>query len=135
MILKNTKVEHKDEITGLVLKKTITSEGEFFNHKIAVNNFLFSCEQNRLIYDKSLLENPFQIHHIPYVNKKTKWDYENIPLSRHHASIQKRLYLAFQQRSMKRWKSLTFSEAEVDFQTLASMGLTFVPYSIPLNAS
>ncbi len=36
---------------------------------------------------------------------------------------------------MKQWKSLTFPEAEVDFQTLASMGLTFVPYPIPLDSS
>ena len=135
MILNGTKVEITDEKTGLVLKKTTTSEGEFLNHKIAVNNFLFKCEQQRLTNDKPLLNNPFQINHIRYINKKLRWDFESIQSSRHHASIQKRFYFAFQQRSINQWKSLTFSEAEVDFQTLAFMGLTYVPYPIPLNAS
>ena len=134
MILRNTKVEHTDRKTGLVLKKTTTSEGEFFNHKIAVNNVLFRCEQQR-INEKPLLNNPFQINHIRYINKKLRWDFESIQSSRYHASIQKRFYLAFQQRNMKQWKSLTFPEAEVDFQTLASIGLTFVPYPIPLDTS
>jgi len=134
MILRNTKVEHTDNKTGLIVKKTTTSEGEFFNHKIAVNNVLLRCEQQRLNV-KSLLNNPFQINHIRYINKKSRWDFESIQASMHHASIQKRFYFAFQQRSRKQWKSLTFAEAEVDFQTLARMGLTFVPYPIPLDTS
>jgi len=76
MILKGTKIEHTDNKTGLVLKKTTTSEGEFLNRKIAVNNFLFKCEQQRLINEKPLLNNPFQINHIRYINKKMRWDYE-----------------------------------------------------------
>ena len=135
MILKGTKVEHTDGKTGLVLKKTMTSEGEFLNHKIAVHNVLFKCEQQRLINNKLLLDNPFQINHIRYINKKLRWDYESILASRHHASVQKRFYLTFQQRKISQWKSLTFPEAEGDFQTLTYMGLTFVPYPIPLNAS
>lgn len=135
MIIKNIKVEHTDEKTGLVLKKIITSEWENFNHKVAINNSLFSCEQRRLINDKQLLNNPFQINHIPFINKKMRWDFENIIESKAHASIQKRLYLPFQQRSEKQWKKLTFAEAEVDFQDLATRGLILVPYSIPLDSA
>ena len=135
MIIKSIKVEHTDETTGFVLKKIITSEGEYLNHKIAVNNSLFSCEQKRLIYNKPLLNVPFQIHHIRFNNKKKIWDFDTINISKAHASKQKRIYLAFQQRKEKKWEILTFAEAEVDFQDLTSRGLTLVPYPIPLNAS
>lgn len=75
MILRDIKVEHADKRTGLVLKKITTSEWEHLNHKIAVNNSLFSCEQKRLICDKPLLNNPFQINHIPFKRKKNFLDY------------------------------------------------------------
>jgi hypothetical protein len=134
MILKEIKVEHTDKKTGLVLKKFLTSEGEHLNRKISVNNFLFNCEKQRLINDKQILNNPFQINHIRYINKKERWDYDSIVESKAHASIQKRLYLAFQQRKESQWKSLTFAESESDFQELAIRGLTLVPYPIPLNS-
>lgn len=38
MILNSIKAEHTDELTGLVVKRIITSEGENFNRKLAVNN-------------------------------------------------------------------------------------------------
>ena len=47
MILEGTKVEITDGKTGLVLKRTTTSEGEFLNRKIAVNNFLFNCDATK----------------------------------------------------------------------------------------
>ncbi len=135
MILRNTKVEHTDEKTGLVVKRITTSEWENFNRKVAVNNSLFSCEQKRLIYNKPLLNMPFQIHHIPFKRKKQIWNFDGLAVSKTHAIKQKRLYLAFQQRNEKQWNNLTFAEAEGDFQDLATRGLPFVPYSIPKDIS
>ena len=135
MILKAIKTEHTDENTGLVMKRIITSEWENFNRKVAVNNSLFSCEKKRLIYDKPLLDSPFQIHHIPFKRKKQIWDFDGLAVSKAHAIKQKRLYLAFQQRNEEQWNNLTFAEAEGDFQDLATRGLPFVPYSIPKDSS
>ncbi len=135
MILKKIKTEHTDEKTGLVVKRITTSEWETFNRKVAINNSLFSCEQKRLIYNKPLLDIPFQIHHIPFKKKIQTWDFEGLEVSKAHAIRQKRLYFAFQQRSAERWDRLTFSEAEGDFQDLATRGLPFVPYSIPKDSS
>ncbi|MBA7615523.1 hypothetical protein ES703_22804 [subsurface metagenome] len=135
MILKSIKTEHTDEKTGLVVKRITTSEWEHFNRKVAVNNSLFSCEKKRLIYDKPLLNSPFQIHHIPFKRKKQIWDFDGLTVSKAHAIKQKRLYLAFQQRSEEQWNNLTLAEAEGDFQDLATRGLPFVPYSIPKDSS
>ena len=135
MILKKIKTEHTDEKTGLVVKRITTSEWETFNRKVAINNSMFSCEKKRLIYNKPLLSIPFQIHHIPFKRKRQTWDFEGFDESKAHATKQKRLYLAFQQRSDKQWDSLTFTEAEGDFQDLATRGLTFVPYSIPKDST
>lgn len=135
MILKKIKTEHTDERTGLVVKRITTSEWETFNRKVAINNSMFSCEQKRLIYNKPLLNIPFQIHHIPFKKKGQIWDFDGLSISKAHAIRQKRFYLAFQQRSAEQWKNLTFSEAEGDFQDLATRGLPFVPYSIPKDSS
>ncbi len=135
MILKKIKTEHTDENTGLVVKRITTSEWENFNRKVAVNNSLFSCEKKRLIYDKPLLNTPFQIYHIPFKRKKQIWNFDGIEDSKTHAIKQKRFYLAFQQRSVEQWDNLDFAEAEGDFQNLATRGLPFVPYSIPKDSS
>ena len=135
MILKSIKTEQTDERTGLVVKRIITSEWENFNRKVAVNNSLFSCEQKRLIHNKPLLDIPFQIHHIGFKRKKQIWNFDGLEISKEHAIKQKRLYLAFQQRSAEQWDNLDFVEAEGDFQNLATRGLPFVPYSIPKDSS
>ena len=135
MILKNIKTEHTDPITGLVLKKITTSEGESFNRKIAVNNSIFSCEQGRLVYKKSLLNASFQINHIPFNIKNKSWSFDKMGFSKSHASKEKRFYLPFQQRNDKQWNNLTFAESETDFQDLATRGLSSVPYTIPIDYS
>jgi len=135
MILKPTKTEHTDEKTGLVLKKITTSEWETHNHKMAVNNSLFSCEQKRLINKKQILNAPFQIHHIFFNKKRKIWNFDKMAESKAHASKFGRFYLPFQQRNAKQWGELKFQEAEADFQDLVTRGLTLVPYSIPLDAS
>lgn len=135
MILKNIKVEYKDEKTGLVLKRIITSEWETHNHKLAINNSLFVCEQQRLINKKPILNDNFQIHHTFFNNKRKTWNFDKMSESKAHASKLGRLYLTFQQRNTKQWEDLTFKEAESDFQDLTTRGLNFVPYHIPLDTS
>ena len=134
MILKSIKTEHIDKKTGMVLKRITTSEWETHNHKIAINNSLFSCEQKRLDNKKSVLNAPFQIHHIFFNKKRRIWNFDKMTESKAHASRLGRFYLPFQQRNAKQWQSLTFKEAEADFQDLVTRGLTLVPYSIPLDA-
>jgi hypothetical protein len=135
MILKNIKTEHKDEMTGMVVKRIITSEGEFLNHKLAVCNNIFNCEKNRLIFGKSIFTTPFHTHHISFNNKKKIWMLEGMEVSKEHAKNYERIYLTFQQRSEPQWETLTFKEAEGDFQNLATRGLSLVAYPIPINAS
>lgn len=135
MILKSIKTEYKDELTGLVVKRIITSEGEFFNHKIAICNNMFNCEKNRLIFGKSIFAEPFQTHHIPFNNKKKIWVFEGMEVSKEHAKSCDRIYLSFQQRSEEQWQTLTFKEAEGDFLNFSTRGLSLVPYPIPLDAN
>jgi len=135
MILKKIKTEHTDKKTGLVLKRITTSEWESNNHKIAVNNTLYGCEQGRITNKKPTLRAHFQIHHIFFNKKRGVWNFDKMAESKAHASKLGRLFLPFQQRNAKQWESLTFQEAEVDFQDLVTKGLSFVPYPIPLDAS
>ncbi|HQJ56943.1 MAG TPA: hypothetical protein PLH46_04805 [Caldisericia bacterium] len=134
MILKKIKTEHTDKKTGMVLKRITTSKWETHNHKIAVNNSLFNIEKSRVENKKPVLHAHFQIHHIFYNKKKRIWNFDRIAESKAHASRIGRLYLPFQQRNTTQWNNLTFQEAEEDFQDLVNRGLTFVPYSIPLDA-
>lgn len=133
MILKSVKVECVDNRTGLVLKKIITSEQEYLNRKLAVNNGMMNCEESRTRFNKSLLTSPFQIHHIRYEKSKDRWMFDGVEDSKRHAVKNKRLHLAFQQRTDDGWTKLTWSEAESDFQDLATRGLPFVPYVIPIT--
>ena len=135
MILKKIRTEHTDKKTGMVLKRIITSEWETNNHKIAVNNSLFSSEKSRVENKRSILPARFQIYHIFFNKKKRIWNFDRIAESKAHASRMGRLYLPFQQRSLAQWNGLTFREADVDFQDLVNRGLTFVPYSVPLDAN
>ena len=135
MILRPTKTEHSDEKTGMVLKRITTSEWETHNHKIAVNNSLFNCEKMRIDNKKPILNAHFQIYHIFFNKKRKIWNFDKMAESKAFASKLGRFYLPFQQRNAKQWESLTFKEAEADFQDLITRGLSFVPYSIPLDAS
>ncbi len=135
MILQSIKTEHTDNKTGLVVKRITTSEWQHLNHKMAIGNFMFGCEKQRIRFGKPIHNSPFQIHHITYDNKLRHWRLDAISPSQAHAQTQNRLFLPFQQRTEGQWANLIFQEAENDFQTLATKGLTFVPYSIPLNAS
>lgn len=67
--------------------------------------------------------------------KKSLWNFDDINKSKEHAIKQNRFYLAFQQRSDEQWQFLNFSEAEANFQDLATRGLSLIPYSIPLDAT
>ena len=133
MILRPTKTEYTDQKTGMVLKRIATSEWETHNHKIAINNSMFSCEKARIENRKPILNAHFQVYHIFFNTKKRIWNFDRIAESKAHASRIGRLYLPFQQRSAKQWNNLTLQEAEADFQELVNRGLTFVPYSVPLD--
>jgi hypothetical protein len=135
MIFKGSKTEHSDQKTGQVLKRIKTSEWETLNHKIAINNSLFNCEKSRIDNNKEIFDAKFQIHHIFFSKKKSIWHFDKIVESKAHASRLGRFYFPFQQRNAEQWGNLTFQEAEADFQDLITRGLTFVPYSIPLNAT
>ncbi len=128
MILRSIKVEHKDEKTGLVSKRIITSEWETHNHKIAVNNSLFSCEQKRIDNKKQILNAPFQIHHIFFNKKRNIWNFDKMAESKAHASRLGRFYLPFQQRNAKQWEGLAFQEAEADFQELVTKGFLILSH-------
>lgn len=106
MILRNVKVEHTDEKTGLVLKKITTSEGDFLNHIMAVNNTIYNCEEKRVVANKPVLLSPCQVNHIQYAHKKLLWDMDSISPSKNHASKQNRIYTTFLQRNKKQWNGL-----------------------------
>lgn len=135
MLLKKVIVEHIDNRTGFVLKKIVTSEWEQLNRKLSVNNSLFSCELARLRFEKPILKSPFQIQHIRYDIKGQAWDFNGIPINKTHANKQNRFYFVFQQRSEEMWDILTWAEAENNFQDIATRGLPFVPYNIPLKGA
>lgn len=131
MIVKKVKVECIDPQTGLVLKRIITSEGEYLNRKLAVNNGLVNCETSRMAAKKSILASPIQVHHIRYDRKHHRWATEGLLKSKDHANKQGRLFLPFDQRNEESWDGLTWSESESRFQELATLGLPVVPYAIP----
>lgn len=130
----NTKVEAVDEKTRFVLKRTITDKGEFLNRKLAVPNTIYVCERQRMKLNKSVMDTPFQTHHLKWNKSEEEWELLGLKKASEHARKNNRFFIPFNQRNQTQWASLSWNESFEDFKDLLRK-TEIVPLSIPLNSS
>lgn len=134
MKLLNTKVVAVDEKTGFILKRIVTDKGEYFNRQIAVPNTIYVCEQNRIKLNKSVMDMPFQTHHLKWNKSDEEWELTGLKKARKHAEENNRFFIPFNQRNQLQWSSLDWNEAFEDFTDLLRK-TDIVPFNLPLTAS
>ena len=132
MKIEEIKVETIDENSRFVLKRIKTSEGEFTNRKIAISNFMFNCEQDRMKYERPIFNAPIQTHHIGWDFLSNDWDYNGLTTAREHADKNKRIFLAHNQRSDKQMNELKIKDSIRDFDELVDL-VDNVPFQLPLE--
>jgi hypothetical protein len=134
MRIKETKVEAIDEQTKMVLKRTITDKGEFFNRKMSVPNTIYVCEKKRVNLNKSVMNTPFQTHHLKWNKEDEEWELSGLKKARKHAEENNRFFIPFNQRNQPQWSSLSWDESLEDFIDLLRK-TDVVPFNIPTTAS
>lgn len=134
MEIEKTEVIYKDEESGLVLKKTTTSEGEFLNRKLAVPNTIYNCEKKRVKLNQSIIESPFQTHHLEWDKSNEEWIFTGLKKAKKHAEENSRIFLPFPQRNQTQWESLSWEESMEDLKEFSSK-TKIVPFAIPLEAT
>lgn len=132
MMIKEVKVEAVDPNSGFVNKKIFTNEGIFTNRKIAVSNFMYNCELDRLKYDQEVFDSNFQTHHLNWNKEGKYWDYKSVLSAKKHAEKHNRIFLAYPQRNEEQLNNLTLEISKRDFKEMAEL-FDEVPFQIPLN--
>lgn len=133
MILKEVKVEAIDKSSRFVLKRIKTSEGEFPNRKLAINNFMFNCEQDRIKFERPVFNNaPIQTHHLSWDFFSNGWDYTMLETAKEHAEKNKRIFLTYNQRSDNKMNELKLKDSVKDFNELINL-VDNVPFQLPLD--
>ena len=135
MFLKEIKTELVDEDSRLVLKKIITSDGEYRNRKIAVTNSIFHSESEREKYGKDVYTSPFQTHHLRWDKKSKSWDYSSIDKAKQHSKKYGRLFIPYHQKNQEQLENINWSESEGDFFDLADRGMNIIPCYVPLGTN
>lgn len=133
MQLLSTKVEEVDKQTGFVLKRLVTDKGNYFNRRIAVPNTIYVCEKNRVKLNKSIMDTPFQTHHLKWNKSDEEWELTGLKKARKHAEENNRFFIPFNQRNQLQWSSLDWDESFEDFIDLLRK-TDIVPFNLPLTA-
>ncbi len=131
MKIKEVKIEATDYYSGFVNKKIFTDDGIFINRQIAISNFMYNCELDRLKYDQNVFDSRFQTQHISQ-DKNKCWDYSGIILVKNHAEKFNRIFLVYPQRNAEQLDNLTLKESKKDFIEMIDL-FDNVPFQIPLN--
>ncbi len=132
MKITNVIVEAKDDYSGFVNKKIFTNEGILKNRQIAVSNFMYSCEKDRLQYDKDVFSAQFQTQNLCWDKQGNCWDYSGIFLMKNHAEKFKRIFLVYPQRNAEQLDNLKLEDSIRDFQEMKDL-LDNVPFQLPLT--
>jgi hypothetical protein len=108
LIIKKTVIEAISK-HGEILKRTYLSSGtQFMNRKIAVNNSLYNAEKKRVLFDKPLLDCPFQACALHWDLKKKMWRMSSLKEAESHAEQLGRIFLAYHQLTQENWETLNW---------------------------
>jgi hypothetical protein len=132
MEIKKVKVEAKDENSGFVNKIISTDIGDFENRKIAVSNFMYNCELDRLIYEKNIYPSNFQTLHISCDKRGDEWDYTGLLKSQEYAKKYNRIFLIYPQRNAQQLDKLTLEKSKENFEEISGL-VKQVPFQLPLK--
>jgi len=131
-MIEEIKVGAVDESSRFVLKIFKTTQGEFNNRKLAISNFMYNCEQDRIKYDRPVFNSPVQTHHLIWDFLLSDWDYTRLIKSKEHAEKHNRLFLTYNQRSDKQMNDLKIDKSLNDFYKLVNI-VDNVPFQLPLS--
>lgn len=126
--------EAVDEESGFVLKTIKTDYGEFTNRIIAFSNFMFHCEQDRLLYDRPIFKCPMQTCHIGQNPYSLDWNYGDLLAAKKHARDNQRIFLVHKQRSEKQLSGMKLKDSEKDFHELKNF-VDNIPVQLPPSAT
>ena len=132
MIIQEVKVNSLNTESRFVLKDIKTPEGVFSNRKIAISNFMFNCEKDRMKYERPVFGALFQTHHIVWDSLNSSWDYDGLESAKEHANKNNRVFLTYQQRSDNQLNDLKLIESEHGFKTFLDL-VDNVPFQLPIN--
>ncbi len=134
MTIEEVKVEAVDENSRFVLKKIKTDVGEFYNRRVAISNFMFNCEQDKMLYNRPIFNAPVQTHHINWDFLSNGWDYNGLTTAKEHAEKNNRVFLIYHQRSDKQMNELKLKDSVRDFNDVLD-SVNDVPFQLPLEMS
>ena len=132
MKIQEIKVEGTDYNSGFVNKSIFTNNGVFENRQIAVSNFLYNCELDRLQYEKGVFNSHFQTQNLSWDKKCGSWNYEGLSLVKSHAEKFKRILLVYPQRNAEQLDNLKVEDSKKDFVEMSDL-MDNVPFQIPLT--
>lgn len=132
MTPREIRVEAVDYGSGFVNKKVFTEKGVFSNRKIAISNFIYNCELDRLKYDKEVFDSGFQTHHINWNPEGKYWDYAGVLSAKEHAKKYNRIFLAYPQRNEPLLNELTLDKSINEFKEMLEL-FEDVPFQIPVS--
>ena len=132
MEINNVKVTAKDEISGFVNKIISTDMGDFDNRKIAVSNFMYGCELDRLIYEKDIYPSNFQTFHISCNQKGDEWDYTGLMNAQEHAEKYGRIFISYPQRNITQLDELSIEQSKENFDDMRGL-VKLVPFQLPIK--
>jgi len=129
-------VEKVDQDSKFVLKRVVTRNGIFLGRQMPVTNSLFNSERARKSYGLSLLRSPIQTYHLHKDRSTSAWNYDRkFNEARQHARDNNRIFLPFQQRTVQQLTDLDWATSEDDLLELLNLGLQYVPFAVPENAT
>ena len=136
-MIERVTVEKVDEESRFVVKRVqMLNGGLFFGRQMPINNSMFACEKSRKYYNKPILDCPIQLHHIHPKVKGGSWHYDDsFHLARQHAKENKRIFIAYHQRTQNQIEKIDWDISMDDFTELCNQGLTFLPLFIPMSAT
>lgn len=134
-MIERVTVEKIDTESKFVSKRVVARTGIFLGRQMPINNSLYYGERIRKALNKPLLWSPFQVSHIHADRTTNFWMYNSIPQIRQHAKENQRVFFPYQQRTKKQMIALSWHISEEDTLELINLGIQYVPFVFPENAS
>lgn len=134
MIIKDVMTEIVDRNSRLVLKRIKTSDGEFSNRKLAISNFMYNCERDRMKYGQPLFNGIFQTYHLRFDKVLGDWDYLGLENAKKHAERNNRIFIPYKPRNDETLSGMKWKDSISDFKTMIGK-VDNVPFVIPLDAT
>ncbi|MEK6952772.1 MAG: hypothetical protein AABX29_07190 [Nanoarchaeota archaeon] len=134
MIIKEVITEAVDKDSRLVLKRIKTSHGDFSNRKLAISNFMYNCEKDRMKYGQPLFNGIFQTYHLRFDKVLNDWDYLGLGNAKKHAETNNRIFIPYKPRNDEKLSQMKWKDSISDFKIMVGK-VENVPFIIPLDAT